>query len=85
MKVVHCHEVGFDCDQVVSAESEEEVLRQAAEHIQIAHGILLTPELAAQVQSHVSDELSDEELEQAVGGGLMSEVGLPALDAASKE
>jgi predicted small metal-binding protein len=67
MKLVRCREVGFDCDQEIRAESEEEVLHQAAEHVHIVHRIQVTPEVAAQVQSHIRD-LSDTELEQAVGG-----------------
>ena len=67
MKIVRCRDLGFDCDQEIRAESEEEVLRQAAEHTQTVHGVKVTPEMAAQVQSHIRD-LSDSELEQAVGG-----------------
>ena len=67
MKIVHCHDIGFECDQEIRAESEEEVLRQAAEHAHSVHGVMVTPEVAAQVQSHIRD-LSDAELEQAVGG-----------------
>ena len=32
MKQLRCREVGFDCDAVVRADSEEEVLRQAEAH-----------------------------------------------------
>jgi predicted small metal-binding protein len=67
MKIVHCHDLGFACDQEIRAESEEEVLRQAAEHAYTVHGIQVTPEVAAQVQSHIQD-LSDADLEQVVGG-----------------
>jgi uncharacterized OsmC-like protein/predicted small metal-binding protein len=56
MKVLHCRDVGFDCDQEIHAQSEEEVLRQAAEHAQQAHGVEVTPELAAQVQTLIRDE-----------------------------
>jgi len=56
MKVLRCRDVGFDCDGEIRAQSEEEVLRQAAEHAQTAHGVQVTPELAAQVQSHIRDE-----------------------------
>ena len=47
MKVLHCRDVGFDCDHEIHAQSEEEVLRQAAEHAQSKHGVEVTPELAA--------------------------------------
>ena len=56
MKVLRCRDVGFDCDGVIRAQSEEEVLRQAAEHAQTQHGVKVTPELAAQVRNHIHDE-----------------------------
>ncbi len=31
-KVVHCKDVGFDCEGVVRAEAEEELLKLVAEH-----------------------------------------------------
>jgi len=65
MKIVRCRDLGFACDQEIRAESEEEVVCQAAEHTHTAHGIQVTPEMAAQAQSHIQD-LSDAELEQAV-------------------
>lgn len=39
MKELHCREVGFDCEGVIRAETEEEVLRQAAEHARTEHGL----------------------------------------------
>ncbi len=62
MKVLHCRDVGFDCDGVIRAESEEEVLRQAAEHAQTQHGVQVTPELANQVRSKIRDEGSQEQV-----------------------
>ena len=56
MKVLHCRDVGFECDHEIHAQSEEEVLRQAAEHAQQKHGVEVTPELAAQVQTLIRDE-----------------------------
>jgi predicted small metal-binding protein len=67
MKLIHCRDLGFACDQQILAESEEEVLRQAAEHAYSLHGVQVTPEMASQVQSHILD-LSDTELEQIIGG-----------------
>jgi predicted small metal-binding protein len=58
MKVLHCRDVGFECDGVIRAQSEEEVLRQAAEHAQTQHGVQFTPELAAQVRRHISDTVT---------------------------
>ncbi len=56
MKVLHCRDAGFDCDHEIHAQSEEEVLRQAAEHAKQTHGVEVTPELAAQVQTLIRDE-----------------------------
>ncbi|MFL5616359.1 MAG: DUF1059 domain-containing protein [Gemmatimonadaceae bacterium] len=39
MKELRCSDVGFACDAVVRANTEEEVLRQGAEHARKAHGI----------------------------------------------
>ncbi len=56
MKVVHCRDVGFDCEGVVRAETEEEVLRQVAEHARTVHDVEVTPELAEQVKGLIRDE-----------------------------
>ena len=56
MKVLHCRDVGFDCDGVIRAQSEEEVLRLAAEHAQAQHGVHVTPQIAARVHSQIRDE-----------------------------
>ena len=56
MKVVRCHDVGFDCEGVVRAESEEEVLRQVAEHARTVHNVEVTPEMAKQVKGLIQDE-----------------------------
>ena len=56
MKVLHCRDVGFECDHEIRAKSEEEVLHQAAEHAQKEHGVEVTPALAAQVQTLIRDE-----------------------------
>jgi uncharacterized OsmC-like protein/predicted small metal-binding protein len=56
MKVLRCRDAGFDCDHVVRAESEEELLRLVAEHAQMVHGLEVTPGLAEQVKSLIRDE-----------------------------
>ncbi|HSF81471.1 MAG TPA: DUF1059 domain-containing protein [Anaerolineales bacterium] len=38
-KVVHCRDVGFDCDGVVRAETEQEVLQQVAAHAKAVHNL----------------------------------------------
>jgi len=56
-KVIHCKDVGFDCEGVVRADSEEEVLQLAAEHAKSAHGITeLTNEMVEKVKSVIRDD-----------------------------
>ncbi len=56
MKVIRCRDGGFDCDEVVRGQSEEEVLQKAAEHGKSVHSMEMTPELAQQVRSLIRDE-----------------------------
>ena len=51
MKTVYCRDLGFDCDGVVKAATEDQVLQQVAEHAQTVHGVTVTPELAEQVKT----------------------------------
>jgi len=39
MKELRCRDVGFDCNAVVRAETEDEVMRQAAQHATAVHGL----------------------------------------------
>ena len=55
--VVHCRDVGFDCDGVVRAETEEELLQQVAEHAKSAHGLEeVTDEVVEKVKSVIREE-----------------------------
>jgi predicted small metal-binding protein len=36
---LHCRDVGFDCDAVVTAESDDEILAQVAAHAKAVHGL----------------------------------------------
>ncbi|MCX6217161.1 DUF1059 domain-containing protein [Spirosoma sp.] len=56
MKTLHCRDAGFDCEAVVRADTDEEVLAQAAQHAQQVHGVTVTPELAAGIKSLIHDE-----------------------------
>ena len=53
MKVVHCCDLGFDCDGVVRADAEETLLKQVAEHASTVHKIEVTPEMVEQVLDHL--------------------------------
>lgn len=55
-KVIHCRDVGFDCDGVIRADTEEEALQQAAEHAKEVHGLdEITDEVVAQVKAAMRD------------------------------
>ncbi|QQS48219.1 MAG: DUF1059 domain-containing protein [Acidobacteriota bacterium] len=56
MKTLRCSDAGFDCEGVIQAATEEEILRQAADHAQAAHNVQVTPELAEQLKALISDE-----------------------------
>jgi predicted small metal-binding protein len=56
MKTLHCSSAGFDCNAVINAATEEEVLQQAAEHAKKVHGVTVTPELAQQLQTLITEE-----------------------------
>jgi predicted small metal-binding protein len=51
-KIIRCKDVGFDCDGVIRADTEEDALRQAAEHAKEAHGLEeMTDDIVAQVKA----------------------------------
>lgn len=55
--VVHCREVGFDCDGVVRAETVDELLGQVAAHAQSLHGLTeITEEVIEKVKSVIQEE-----------------------------
>jgi predicted small metal-binding protein len=58
-KVLRCRDVGLDCPKEVRAETEDELLKLAAEHAEKDHGIpaaLIPPSLLAVVKSAIKDE-----------------------------
>ena len=56
MKTLHCADAGFDCKGVITANTDEEVLQQAAEHAKEVHGVIVTPELAEQLKTLIKDD-----------------------------
>ncbi len=57
MKVVRCRDVGFDCEGVVRAETEEQVLEQVAAHAKAVHNIeTVPPEVVEKVRQVMRDE-----------------------------
>jgi predicted small metal-binding protein len=55
MKELACRDAGFDCDAVVRGDSVEEVMAQAGPHTRRAHGVEVTPEMAARIRTLVHD------------------------------
>jgi predicted small metal-binding protein len=56
-KILRCNDIGLDCDFVAKADTEEEILRQAAEHAAATHDMEEIPEDAlAKVRAAIRDE-----------------------------
>lgn len=57
MKVVRCRDVGFDCNGVVRAPTEQEALEQVAAHAKEAHGVdPVPPEVVQKVREVMREE-----------------------------
>jgi predicted small metal-binding protein len=56
-KVVRCRDVGFDCDGVVRAETEEEALKQVAAHAKAVHNV---EKVSEEVNEKVKKVMRDE-------------------------
>jgi predicted small metal-binding protein len=39
MKELRCADVGFECDTTIQADTEDEIMAQAAQHAQSVHGM----------------------------------------------
>lgn len=56
-KVVHCRDLGFDCEGIVRAESEEEALSMVAQHAKEVHGMQeVPPEVVEKVHAVMQEE-----------------------------
>ena len=56
-KVLRCRDVGFDCDAVVRADTEDEILEQAAVHATRDHGLeQVTEEVVQKVLASIRSE-----------------------------
>ena len=57
MYTISCRDVGRDCDCVVQGETEEEIMRNAAEHAVKDHGYkedeIMTPEMKEKIKSYI--------------------------------
>jgi len=56
-KVIRCRDVGFDCNGVIKASTENEALSLAAEHARTVHGLKdITPEIVQKIKSVMREE-----------------------------
>ena len=56
-KVIRCRDVGFDCNGVIRAKTEEEALTLAAEHARKVHNVTeITPEIVAKIKAVMKEE-----------------------------
>jgi len=56
-KVLRCRDVGLDCEGEIRADTEAEILRQAAEHAQSTHNMKEMPsEVVENVRAAIRDE-----------------------------
>ena len=57
MKILKCRDAGFDCEAVMRGETEDEVLRQAAEHAKTVHNLSeISEQAVAKIRTLISDE-----------------------------
>ncbi|MGE5521993.1 MAG: DUF1059 domain-containing protein [Candidatus Dadabacteria bacterium] len=56
MKTLHCSDAGFDCKAVIRANTDEEVLQQAAIHAKEVHRVEATPQLAEEIKKLIKEE-----------------------------
>ena len=59
MRDFHCSDAGMKCDFVAKGSTDDEVLRQAGQHAQQAHGMTVTPDLERTVRGLIHDESSE--------------------------
>ena len=56
-KVIRCRDVGFDCNGVIKAKTEEEALALAAEHAKTVHGLKeISPDVVHKIRSVITEE-----------------------------
>lgn len=56
MKTLHCRDAGFDCEGIITGNSEDEIIIQAEKHAQEVHHVTVTPELATQLKALIKEE-----------------------------
>ncbi len=56
MKTLKCRDLGFDCEGVINASTVKEVLETAANHALQVHNVIVTSEMAEQIETLIKDE-----------------------------
>ncbi len=56
MKTLACRDVGMDCNWVGRAETEQELMRQAAQHVKDVHKMEITPDKAEAARKVIREE-----------------------------
>jgi len=55
-KMLRCRDIGVDCDGVIQAETEEELMRKVAEHAKTVHGMSeISPDMVAKVKAAIKE------------------------------
>ena len=58
MKQLACRDLGMDCDFIATAETEDEIMKQGAEHGKKVHGYTdadFTPEMVEKVKGAIKE------------------------------
>ncbi len=55
MKKLKCRDVGFDCEGEIEAATDEEVLAMASVHAAQVHQVNITPEMASQIRTLITE------------------------------
>jgi predicted small metal-binding protein len=64
MKTLACGDLVLGCQTIVAAETEEEILRIAAQHAVEVHGMTVDDDLVAAVKGAICDEDAPAKLHQ---------------------
>lgn len=54
-RVLTCRDAGMDCEAVFKGKNDDDVLRQAAEHAEKAHGMKPTAEMGAKLRKLIKN------------------------------
>jgi predicted small metal-binding protein len=55
-RVLHCADAGFECDETIEGESDDEVLAKAADHAREVHGLAeIDEETGAKLRSLIHE------------------------------